>query len=138
MCLEEVVIGGGETEVLHPPGHEPRQYAGHASLKPDWKPRIGLEHLVSGTAEDVLWHYPSAAPRRDEHLLGHALARELRGDVDGAVADSHHQHPLAGQIERVRGIDVVVRVQRRPVEVAPKVGKRRVPMMSVADEQHIE
>ena len=67
-----------------------------------------------------------------------ALARELGGDVHGAVADPDHQHALAVHVERVGGAEVVVGVDRLAVEAAREVRVARVPVVAVADDQEVE
>ena len=138
MGLEEVVVGVGETEVLHPPGGEAGQRPRHQPLELQGQPRVDLDQRVERAAEEVLRHHPGAAAGGDEHLLGDALARELRGDVDGAVPDADDQHPLAVEVERVARADVVVGVERLAVEAAGEVGEARVPVVAVADDQEVE
>ena len=84
-------------------------------------------------------HHPGAPARREEHLLGDALARELGDDVDRAVADPDDEHALAAEDRAGRsgrcsggsGSSV-----RRSVPGKLRAG--RVPVVAVADEQRVE
>ena len=136
--VEEVVVGRRQPEVLHAPGEDPRQRAGEPPLDARRQPRVGLDDLVGGLAEDVLRHDPRAGAGRQEDRVGDGLAAELGDDVDGGVADPDDEHALAVEVERSARVDVVVRVDRRTVEGAGEVGVARVPVMAVADEQRVE
>jgi hypothetical protein len=65
-----------------------------------------------------------ARARGEEDGVRDRLAAQLGDDVDRAVADPDDQHPLAVEVERRARVDVVVRVDRRAVEVAGELGDR--------------
>ena len=138
MGFEEAVVGGRQPEVLHPSRHDPRQQPGEPVLEAERQPRHRLDDLIDRAAERVLGNHPGTAAGRDEDSLGDPLSRKLRHDVDAAVADPDHDHALTPQVERLGRIDVVMRVQGRPVEVTGELGQRRIPVVAVADQQRLE
>ncbi len=71
-------------------------------------------------------------------MLGHALAGELRGDVDAAVADPDDEHALADEVGRLGRGEVVVGVDALAVECARELCEARVPVVPVADDKEVE
>ncbi len=138
MRVEEVVVGRRQPEVLHAPGEDPRQHPREPPLQADRQPRVDLDDLIGGFAEDVLRHDPRAGAGREEDGVRDGLAPELGDDVDGGVADPDDEHALAIEVEWGARVDVVVRVDRGPVERAGEVGVAGVPVVPVADEQRVE
>src|SRR5262249_6924778 len=68
MSLEELVVGGGEAEVLHAARGEVGEGLREEPLEAERDARIDLDDRVERAAEEVLRNHPGAAARRDEDL----------------------------------------------------------------------
>ena len=99
--LPELVVGRGQSVVLHAADREPRRCAARSSrARAAGAPRGSGTALSSGLPRMYFGNHPRAAARRDPDLLRDAGAAELGRDVHRAVAHADHDHAFTDQIVR--------------------------------------
>ena len=133
MRLPEPLLGPRQAVVFHPAHGQADQQRPEHPLRQQRQPGLGAHQGVDRPAIEILGNDVRPAPRGEHQPRGHAAVAQLAGDVHGAIADAHDQHPLAVQVVRREGVDILMRVKLNAVEVARKrrLGPAGVPVVAV-------
>ena len=130
------MVGFGKAVILHPadgaldlaPGQGHAQGPGHPG---------GHHRLVRRLAVHVLGQDPHPPAGRHDQLAGDGSLGQFRRHVHGRIAHAHHHHGLAAHVHGVEGVAIAVGVEGGSVEMTRVVRDAGVPVVAVADEQHV-
>ena len=138
--LPDGVLGLGQAVVCHPP--TARRINSEPNMPLRLKRQPGPVRMTAsiGRPYRYLGMTCATAPRGHDQPCRHSAVAQLARNIHRAIADADHQHPLAVQIVRRKGVDIFVRVDLDAVELTREggLGPARVPVVAVGHDQHVE
>ena len=130
--VERFVIGRGQPIIFHIAHQALHLAAADPARQRQRQPRR-RSLLVGGDTVEIFGQHPHAAPGRDKAFLRDAALAQFRRDIDRAVAQAHHHHPLANQVQRFKRRAIIMGVDDAAVELAVPHWAVRAPVMAVGN-----